>query len=165
MNETKERKLTEKKAFLTFHLNEELFAIDVFQTKEAIDQFRITKVPKMPDYMLGVINLRGSVVPIVDMKKKLGLPQGVSKNQAIIVIETEIDGEPVVIGCLTDQPKDVVELSPEMVEDPPKIGSKLNSEFIIGLAKKDDQFIIVLDINKIFKVEEAIALIESASSA
>lgn len=159
-----EVKLKEKKNFLTFFLNEELFAIDVFQTREALDQFKITRVPKMPDYMLGVINLRGNVVPIIDLKKKLGLPDGASKNQAIIVVEVDLDGTNAIIGCLTDQPKDVLEISPEMCEAPPRIGSKLNAEFILGLAKKDDAFIILLDINKIFKTEDIIYLKENAES-
>lgn len=147
--------ITETGQYLTFILENELYAIDISKVREVLDFSRITKVPQTLEFMLGVINLRGSVVPVVDMRLKFGLsPTERTLNTCIIIVEIEIDGETTVIGALADSVQEVLELEPDRIEPPPRIGTRLKSKFIKGMGKRDDQFIIILDINKIFSADE-----------
>lgn len=149
-------KNTQNAQLLTFTLDEEVFAVEIAKVREVLDLIKVTRVPKMPEFMRGVINLRGAVVPIVDMRIKFGLSradEGV--HTCIIVLETEVDGEPVVIGALADSVREVLELRAEDIEPPPRMGTRLKSEFIKGMGKQDDSsFIIILDIDRIFSTEE-----------
>ena len=141
--------------FLTFKLEGEEFAIEILQVREVLDYTTITKVPKTPDFMRGVINLRGSVVPVVDMRLKFGLEPGdVTVDTCIIIVEVPIDDEVVVIGALADSVSEVMELSADQIEPPPKVGMRLNTEFIKSMGKRDEKFIIMLDIEKIFSAED-----------
>ncbi len=141
--------------YLTFRLDDEIFALDIYKVREVLDFTTITKVPRTPDFMCGVINLRGIVVPVVDMKLKLGMT-GTEKtiNTCIIIVELNIDGDMVVIGALADSVKEVIELEPEHIEPAPKIGTGLRVDFIKGMGKRDDSFIIILNIDKVFSFDE-----------
>ena len=109
----------------------------------------------MPDFMLGVINLRGSVVPVVDMRLKFGMERTEKKvNACIIIVEIDLDGETTILGALADSVQEVMDLDPDQVEPPPRIGSRLKSKFIKGMGKRDNQFIIILDINRVFSADE-----------
>lgn len=148
--------------FLSFALGDEVFAVNVQQVKEILDVINITRVPQMPDYMLGVINLRGSVVPVVDLRSKFGMEkQEQSKENCIVVLEVDFDGERLVIGALTDAVREVLDLASEEIEPPPRMGMKLKSEFIRGMGKQGESFIIILDIDKIFSCDELVMLQES----
>ena len=153
MSVTKE--ITEITQYLTFKLEDEIFALDIGKVREVLDFTAITKVPRTPDFMCGVINLRGIVVPVVDMKLKLGMT-GTEKtiNTCIIIVELNIDGDMVVIGALADSVKEVIELEPEHIEPAPKIGTGLRVDFIKGMGKRDDSFIIILNIDKVFSFDE-----------
>lgn len=141
--------------FLSFALGNEIFAVNVQQVKEILDVINITRVPQMPDYMLGVINLRGSVVPVIDLRSKFGMEkQEQSRESCIVVLEIDFDGERVVIGALTDAVREVLVLASEQIEPPPRLGMKLRSEFIRGMGKQGENFIIILDIDKIFSNDE-----------
>ena len=123
--------------------------------REVLDVGDVTRVPKMPDFMRGVINLRGSVVPVVDMRKKLGM--GVVENtvnSCIIVVEVAIDGEPVVIGAMVDSVQAVYELGDDDIEPPPTIGTNMDADHILGMGKHDDNFLIILDIDRVFSAKE-----------
>ena len=147
----------EVSTYLTFGLGEETFAMDVANVREVLDVIDVTKVPRTPDYMLGVINLRGGVVPVVDMRIKFGLPATErSVDTCIIVSEIELDGESTIIGALADSVQEVFEMADEDIEPPPSLGMRLNSEFVKGMGKRDDRFIIILDVNRIFSTEELI---------
>ena len=147
--------ITESRQYLTFKLNEEVFGVDVAQVREILDFVKITKVPQTPDFMCGVINLRGSVVPVVDMNLKFGM-QHIDRtvNTCIVVVEVNIDDTTIVIGALVDSVQEVFEIEPENIESAPKIGTKLKTDFIKGMGKQDDKFIIILDIDKVFSSEE-----------
>ena len=148
-------KITEARQYLTFKMEEEVFALDVGKVREILDYTTITKVPQTPDYMKGVINLRGSVVPVVDMRLKFNMPaQERTVDTCIIVVEIAIDREQTVLGALVDSVQEVFELEPAQVEPAPRIGTKLNTEFILGMGKRDDHFVIILDIDKVFSSEE-----------
>ena len=141
--------------YLTFRLGEETFGVDVLQVREILDLIPVTRVPQMPEYMLGVINLRGSVVPVVDLRRKFGLPPAAAtRDSCIVVLEVAFAGERSVVGALTDAVSEVLDLPAEAIEPPPRLGSKLRAEFIRGMGKKEEQFLIVLDIDKIFSSEE-----------
>jgi len=147
--------ITDTRQYLTFQLGEEIFAIDVSRVREILEFTTITKVPKTPDYMRGVINLRGSVVPVLDMRLKFGMTKTERKvNTCIIVVEVLLDNETAIIGSLVDSVQEVFELNPDQIEPAPKIGIQLKTGFIKGMGKRDDCFIIILDIDKVFNAEE-----------
>jgi purine-binding chemotaxis protein CheW len=147
--------ITETVQYLTFKLSEEVFAVDVAKVREILEITTITKVPQTPDFMRGVINLRGSVVPVIDMRLKFGMSATEQTvNTCIIVVEINMDGDITVLGALADSVQEVVELEPESIESAPHIGTKLNTDFIKGMGKHDDAFIIILDIDKVFSSDE-----------
>jgi purine-binding chemotaxis protein CheW len=149
--------IVDTKQYLTFHLGDEIFGLGVSNVREILEVVNITKVPKTPDYMIGVINLRGSVVPVLDMRLKFGLTRTDKKvDTCIIVVEVDVEGEDTIIGALVDSVKEVFELDPEQIEPPPKIGTRLKTEFIKGMGKQDENFIILLDIDKVFSFEERV---------
>jgi len=148
---------------LTFKLDEEVFSIDVSQVREVLDISKITKVPNAPDFMRGVINVRGNVVPIVDMRVKFGLPEiDNTVNTRIVVMDLALDDEKVVMGAIADSVHDVVELDPDQIELPPKIGNRWRTDFIRGIGKREDQFIMMLDVDRIFSTEEIAGVAESS---
>jgi len=154
--------ITEKMQNLTFKLGEEVFAVDVAQVREVLELTKITKVPRTPEFMKGVINVRGSVVPVVDMRLKFGMSKiEDTVDTCIIVMEVSLDGETTVLGALADSVQEVIDLEPDQIEPPPRIGTHLNTEFIKGMGKLDTQFIIILDIDRVFNADE-ISLVQSA---
>jgi len=153
--------ITDTKQYLTFRVGEEDFALDVSNVREILEFTSITKVPKTPEYMRGVINLRGSVVPVLDMRLKFGLTEAQKTiDTCIIVLEVDIDGEKTVIGALVDSVQEVFELDPQHIEPAPRIGTRLRTDFIRGMGKRDDHFIIILNIDKVFSSEELTAVQE-----
>ncbi len=143
--------------FLTFKLVDEVFALDIGKVREVLDFTTITKVPRTPEFMRGVINLRGSVVPVVDLKLKFGMSRtDKTVNTCIIIIEVSVDGETSVLGALADAVQEVIDLEPGHIEPAPKIGTRLNTEFIKGMGKRDDRFVILLDIDKVFSSDELV---------
>ena len=147
--------ITETSQYLTFKLEDEVFALDISKVREVLDFTGVAKVPQTPPFMLGVINLRGSVVPVVDMRLKFGMSQTeTTVNTCIIIVEIEIDGETTVLGALADSVQEVMDLDPDQIEPPPRIGTRLNTKFIKGMGKRDNQFIIILDIDRVFSADE-----------
>lgn len=152
--------IAETTQFLTFTLGEDVFAIDVMMAREIMDVCDVTRVPQTPDYMLGVINLRGSVVPVINMRLKFGMDDiELTRDSCIVVVEVDVDGETVVVGALADSVREVLDLEPSQIEPPPRIGTRLNTEFIKGMGNLDDRFVIILDINRVFSIEE-LALVQ-----
>jgi purine-binding chemotaxis protein CheW len=141
--------------FLTFRLEDEVFAIDITKVREVLDFTTVTKVPRTPEFMRGVINLRGSVVPVVDLRLKFGMSRTENTvNTCIIITEVAVDSEMVVLGALVDSVQEVLDLEPGSIAPAPRIGTKLRTEFIRGMGRRDDRFIIILDIDKIFSADE-----------
>lgn len=137
--------------YLTFNLADEVFAVDVGRVREILEITSITKVPQTPDYMRGVINLRGSVVPVIDLRLKFGMTETErTVNTCIIVVEVALDGETIVLGSLADSVQEVIEMESGQIESAPHIGTKLNADFIKGMGKQDGRFVMILDIDKIF---------------
>jgi len=147
--------ITETTQYLTFRLEDEVFALDISQVREVLDFTAITKVPRSPEFMRGVINLRGSVVPVVDMRLKFSMTRTEQTlNTCIIIAEINVEGETLVLGALADSVQEVIELGPSSIEPAPKIGSRFDTEFIKGMGKRDEEFIIILDIDRIFSAGE-----------
>lgn len=140
---------------LTFRLESELFAVEVAKVREVLDLVPITKVPRAPAYMRGMINVRGNVVPVVDLHVKFGMASAqTTRDTRIIVMEVEIQGEPLVVGAIADAVHEVTELETGSIEAVPRIGMRWNTEFMKGIGKRNDRFVIVLDVNHVFSARE-----------
>lgn len=151
--------------YLTFKLDDEVFALTIAKVREVLDYTEITRVPKTPDYMGGVINVRGGVVPVIDLRIKFGMaPTPRTVNTCIIIVEVVMEQDTTVLGVLADQVEEVFEIDPQNIEAAPKIGTRLRNEFIQGMGKRDEQFIIILDIDKVFSGEE-LSVVQGADEA
>ena len=154
--------MTKTNQYLTFKLGDEDFAVDVPKVREILELIKITKVPRTPEFMKGVINLRGSVVPVLDLRLSLEIDSAENTvDTCIIVLEVSLNGETLVLGALADSVQEVLDLDPKDIEPPPKIGMKMRSEFIKGMGKYKDQFIIILDIDRVFSEEELVLIEET----
>ena len=141
--------------YLTFQLEEEVFAFDIAKVREVLDFTDVTRVPQTPEFMRGVINLRGNVVPVVDMRLKFGMPATPKTvNTCVIIVEVTVDGEALVLGAMADSVQEVLDLEQEQIEPAPRIGTRLNTEFIRGMGKRGEEFIIILDIDRVFSWNE-----------
>lgn len=137
--------------YLTFTLERELFALDIGSVREVLELVNITRVPRTPEYIRGVINLRGRAVPVVDLKMKFNLGQTArTVNTCIIIVEVCLDGESTVLGALADSVQEVYEMESSQIEPPPRMGTPIKAEYIRGMGKTGDQFIIILEIGKVF---------------
>ena len=153
------KELLEMNQYLAFKLDNEIFAFDISKVREVLEFDTVTKVPQTPDMMKGVINLRGSVVPVIDVRVKFGMGETEKTvNTVIIIVEIDLDDASTMIGALVDSVQEVIDLDSEHIEPPPKIGTKLNTEFIKGMGKQNGQFLIILDIEKIFGTDELMSI-------
>jgi purine-binding chemotaxis protein CheW len=147
--------------YLTFVLDSEVFAVDVARVREILEYTTVTKVPKTRNYMRGVINLRGSVVPVVDMRVLFGLPEAdTTVNTCIIVMEVAAEGSSLIMGALADSVREVMELDPGQIEPAPKVGSRVKTDFISGMGKQGNEFIMILDIDRMLPDEATSSLAE-----
>ncbi len=151
--------------YLSFVLREEQFAVEIFKVREVLDVTTLTRIPRMPEYIRGVINLRGSVVPVIDLGFRLGMtPVVQSVNTCIMIIEIAVAGEtaPVEMGILTDAVQAVMDLDSSEIEAAPRMGSNLHADFIKGMGRQGDKFLILLDIDKVL-ASEGEALLRDSS--
>ena len=147
--------ITEIRQYLTFKLGNEVFGIDVAKVREVLDFTTITEIPRTPDFMSGVINLRGSVVPVVDLRLCFQMSKTErTRNTCIVVVEVMLDGEATVIGALADSVEEVIDLEPEQIQPAPRIGAQIRTDFIKGMGKRETQFIMILDIDRVFSAED-----------
>lgn len=158
--------ITEARQYLTFKLGEEVYALDVAKVREILEVTGITRVPQTPDYMRGVINLRGSVVPVMDLRLKFGMAETAQTvNTCIIVVEVELDGETLVVGALADSVQEVFDLEPEQIEPPPRIGTRLKTDFIKGVGCREGILLMILDIDRIFSSDDLVQTVEAMEQA
>jgi purine-binding chemotaxis protein CheW len=145
--------------FLAFELGGEAFAMDIRSVREVIQYGAITAVPLMPGFIRGVINLRGAVVPVVDLSVRFGkAPTDISRRTCIVILEVEFEGEEVVLGVIVDTVKAVLDIVSADIEPAPAFGSSLRSEFLAGVAKVGGGFVILLDVNQTLSIDEMAAL-------
>jgi len=151
--------ITETRQYLTFKLGNEIFATDVAKVREVLDFTNITEIPRTPDFMSGVINLRGSVVPVVDLRLCFEMSKTVStRNNCIILALMLLENETTVIGALADSVEEVIDLEPDQIQPAPRIGTQIRADFIKGMGRRDTQFIMILDIDRVFSAEELSAI-------
>ena len=145
--------------YLTFRLAEEEYGLEILKVQEIIEMLEITRVPRVPDYVRGVINLRGKVIPIVDLRLKFGMPaQQTSRKTCIIVVRVQRGDSSVIMGIIVDEVSEVVEISAEEIESAPAFGTQMDTTFILGMAKTKDSVKILLDIDKVLSADEVDAL-------
>jgi purine-binding chemotaxis protein CheW len=147
--------IAETTQYITFKLGDELFAINVAQVREVLEISQITKVPTAPEYMRGVVNVRGKAIPVVDLRLKFGLPKTENTvNTRIVVMEVAVDDEITVVGGIADSVHEVIELEPSQINPPPRIAMRWRTELIRGMGRRGDEFTIILDINAVFSLDE-----------
>jgi purine-binding chemotaxis protein CheW len=152
--------------YLTFTLAGETYAVEVNQVKEVLEYTTITKVPRTLEFMKGVINLRGSVVPVVDLRLKFGMEEAeTTVDTSIIVMEVTMEDEGVTIGAVADSVEEVVTLDPSDIEPSPQVGTSISNRFIRGIGKHNERFVIILDIDKLFSSEEISAVADQNREA
>ena len=167
MTQDNEQSLTEHskettRQFLTFTIGDEHFGMELHQTREIIEYAGITQVPLMPQFLCGVINLRGEVVPVIDLSVRLGRePITIHKRTCVIVVELHSFEQHCILGLLADSVNEVIELPTANIEDAPAFGAKIRSEFILGIAKSAEEFIVLLDAEKTLSPIELAHLVEA----
>ncbi len=140
--------------YLTLTLGEEEFALEISRVREVVDYTEITKVPRMPEYLCGVINLRGNVVSVIDLRLKLGMdPISKTTDTCIVIVEVSVDGELLSMGALADSVHEVINLYPDKIDQAPDVGTKLKTEYIQGIGRQNDSFVIILNIDKVFSCD------------
>ncbi len=150
--------------FVTLGLEREVFAVPVEAVREILDIRPVFHVPEAPRYMLGLIDLRGRSVPVLDLRAKLGLPQiEATETTRILVIETDVDGRPLVLGLVADRVIEVLAFSGTDIEPAPEIGVRWNSNYISGVGHRDESFVIIFDLPKLFSTEDAALLSSTAA--
>jgi purine-binding chemotaxis protein CheW len=152
--------------YLTFLLHEEYYALTVSRVREVLELSELTKIPGMPPYMKGVLNVRGTVLPVVDLRLKFGIEEAEHTiDTAIIVAEvTGQDENTVIVGCLVDSVDQVIRIEESEIEPAPGLGTTVDVNFIAGMGKQDERFIIILDIDRVFATEELHSVEASASA-
>jgi purine-binding chemotaxis protein CheW len=149
--------------YLTFTLDKEHFAVEIPKVREVLDYTTVTRVPRTPEFMRGVINLRGNVVPVLDLRLGLGM-EAIEKtvDTCIVIVEVSVDSELLHLGMLADSVQEVVEIDSSQIEPAPRLGTRLRTEFILGMGKRDDGFVIILDIDKVLSTEDLALIQENA---
>ncbi len=150
--------------YLTFELGGEVYGLEILKVQEIIGIMTVTRVPKMPDYVRGVINLRGQVIPVVDQRLKFGLDSkdDTEKTCIIVVQVASADGE-VTMGIIVDEVSEVLDIATEQIENTPSFGSNVDTDFILGMGKVAEKVVMMLDVDKVLSAGE-IAAVEHAAS-
>jgi purine-binding chemotaxis protein CheW len=150
------------KQYLTFRIGNENYGLELSQTREIIEYSGITEVPLMPNFLRGVINLRGEVVPVIDLAVRLGRKSiEVQKRTCIIVVELQNSEQNHVLGLLADSVSEVIDMNDDNIEDAPSFGANIRADFIQGIAKRDDEFVVLLDANNALSIRELAHLVEA----
>jgi len=156
----------EPRQYLTFMLGGEIYAIGILAVKEIIEYAGLTSVPMMPEAIRGVINLRGAVVPVMDLAARFGRQASVAtKRTCIIIVEVEQGGEQQVIGVMVDAVNAVLEIAAADIEPAPSFGARIRSDFIAGMGKVNGRFVILLDASQVLSVDEISAMASAGERA
>lgn len=149
------RTQVEPAQYLTFTLDGEVFATEIEKVREVLEYRAVTKVPRTPDFMRGVINLRGNVVPVVDPRLQFGMQQAEPTiDTCIVIVEVRIDDESTLLGAIADSVQEVIDLDASQLEPPPRLGTRVHTDFIRAMGKHNDGFVIILDMDRVFSDEQ-----------
>lgn len=152
----------ERQQYLTFMLGREIFAVSILRIKEIIEYGQLTVVPMMPEFIRGVINLRGAVVPVMDLMARFGQDSSaLSKRTCVVILEIELEGETQDVGILVDAVNEVLEIAGSEVEPAPRFGTNIRADFISGMGKVNGKFVIILDLNRVVSTEEMQQVIQA----
>jgi purine-binding chemotaxis protein CheW len=152
--------------YLTFLLGDEEFALDIRTVREIIQYGALTAVPLMPGFVRGVLNLRGAVVPVIDLQARFGRPVApIGKKTCIVIFDAQRDGDRVELGLLVEAVSEVVDIAPAEIEPPPSFGTAVRRDFISGMGKVVDRFVTILEPERVFDVEEMAELCETNQGA
>lgn len=152
--------------YLTFTLGDEVFAMDIRTVREIIQHASMTVVPLMPNFVRGVINLRGAVVPVIDLQCRFGrATTQVGKKTCIIIFDASRDGEKMELGLMVDAVSEVIEIAQSQIEAPPQFGTSIQRDFIRGLGKVDGEFIVILEPDRALNVDDMAAIVEQTQLA
>ncbi|PID90204.1 MAG: chemotaxis protein CheW [Bacteroidetes bacterium] len=161
-----ENSISKISSYLTFKLGDEEFAAHVGKVLNILEMTKITEVPKSPSYMKGVINLRGSVLPVIDTRIKFGMSATeCDASTCIVVMDIDLDGESVHVGALVDSVQAVIEIDGGTIMPPPSLGNKYRPEFIVGVANVGETFIMILNMDEVFSSEEISDLATTAAGS
>jgi len=145
--------------YLTFTLGGEMFAVGILNVKEIIEYGSLTEIPMMPAFIRGVINLRGSVVPVIDLAARFGSQQtAIGRRTCIVIVEIQDDDARHDIGVIVDAVSEVLEIPLAEIEPPPTFGARIRADFILGMGKVGGKFVILLNLEKVLSVEEIASL-------
>jgi purine-binding chemotaxis protein CheW len=157
--EIKEKEAAVQQQYLTFFLADEEYAINIQRVKEIIEYTAVTKVPKVPQWIRGVINLRGSVVPVVDLAVRFGLQERpVTKTTCIVIVEVAQGSERAVMGVIADAVNQVIDLAPKDIEEPPAFGTRVRLEYLFGMGKLGKKFALILNIDSVLSNAELLTV-------
>ena len=152
--------------YLTFSLGDEVFAMDIRSVREIIQHAAMTAVPLMPDFVRGVINLRGAVVPVIDLQARFGrTPASVGKKTCIVIFDASRDGEKAELGLMVDSVSEVIDIAPSSIELPPQFGSSIQRDFVRGLGKVKGEFVVILETERALNIDDMALIAEQASAA
>ncbi len=155
----------EEGQYLTFLIGGEMFAISILGIKEIIEYGSLTTVPMMPNFIRGVINLRGAVVPVVDLSARFGRTASeVTRRSCIVILEVEASGEKQDVGVVVDSVSEVLAIAASEIEPPPSFGAKIRTDFISGMGKVSGNFVIILKADRVLSVDEMAMLTQTAGS-
>jgi purine-binding chemotaxis protein CheW len=169
--EAKRREVTVKRdeapsQYLTFALGGEMFAVGILNVKEIIEYGHLTEIPMMPTFIRGVINLRGAVVPVIDLSARFGgKPTTIDRRTCIVIVEVADEDTRHDIGIMVDAVSEVLDIPGSEIEPPPTFGARIRADFIFGMGKVDGKFVILLNIDKVLSVEEIAQLTSAENSA
>ncbi len=164
--ELKEKEEVLHQQYLTFFLADEEYAINIQRVKEIIEYTTVTKVPKVPEWIRGVINLRGNVVPVVDLTTRFGIEEHpVTKTTCIVIVEIDQDSERTVMGVIADAVNQVIDLAPKDIEEPPAFGTRVRLEYLLGMGKLGKKFALILNIDRVLSNTELLTVSTLQSTA
>lgn len=164
MTDEKKASLTERAGkYLTFNLVNEEYGLEILKVQEIIGIMNVTRVPKMPDYVRGVINLRGKVIPVIDLRLKFGLDsQNDTERTCIIVVQVSHGDQQVTTGIIVDEVSEVLDIAEEQIEDAPSFGASVDTEFILAMGKVGKKVVMFLDIDKVLSTGDMVAINEAS---
>jgi purine-binding chemotaxis protein CheW len=157
--EIKELEEAVQQQYLTFFLADEEYAVGIQRVKEIIEYTAITKVPKVPEWIRGVINLRGNVVPVVDLAVRFGMEERpVTKTTCIVIVEVQQESERAVMGVIADAVNQVIDFMPKDIEEPPAFGTRVRLEYLFGMGKLGKKFALILNIDSVLSAAELLTV-------
>ena len=166
VKQTHEAAAADRQQYLTFMLGREVFAVSILRIKEIIEYGQLTVVPMMPEFIRGVINLRGAVVPVMDLLARFGQDSSaLSKRTCVVILEIELEGETQDVGILVDAVNEELEISGSEVEPAPRFGTNVRADFISGMGKVNGRFVIILDLNRAVSAGALQQVVEAAAEA